>query len=496
MSPILGTVRPAGIGAGTAHSKSVVEVTLDRHYISKVYTSGSKVTGTVVIQPHQNVKYDEFEILFLGVAATRLDFVQQFTSHSWRPFLKLRMPIEDSHLPESNIFKAGERYTVPFNFVVPHQLTLGACNHTVVSPTVQQQHVRMPPSVGCWESDDMAPEMAQIRYSVQAHALRKIAGEEKPHNVLEGERIIKVLPASPEDAPLDISGRDELYKLSKAKTIRKSLFSPKTGKLSADTAQPGAVMLSADGRDASSSTARINLQFVPDSAETAPPKINSVTAKLQTITYFSGGTVDHLPNYGGRGTYHATPALSYSTTSSLSQKASPESIKWRQENVSAMRRDSGYSSFGDEDAIQSDSSAGATEARRSGKPKTTKKSCPIRHTSSLDINFSLPSSKKKFFLPSFHNCLISRVYVLQLTLSIGPTNTTMTLALPLQIGVDTVHEPLGGELPSFETVMALAEEEEADVFFHPRTVPFPPGLDHHSILPGYEETNRRAIPVA
>lgn len=91
--------------------------------------------------------FDDFDI-FTGISATRLDFVQQYPSHSFRPFMKLRMPIAPTALPELKLFKGGKTYMVPFNFVVPHQLTLGSCTHHCTIPAVLEKHLRLPPTVG------------------------------------------------------------------------------------------------------------------------------------------------------------------------------------------------------------------------------------------------------------------------------------------------------------------------------------------------------------
>ncbi|KAK0388591.1 hypothetical protein NLU13_4834 [Sarocladium strictum] len=498
MATLLGaSTRPLGAaGANVAH-KSALAIKLDGHYSSKVYTSGSKVTGQVEVLSQHDVQYDDFEIIFTGVSSTRLDFVQQYTCNSWRPFMKLRMPLEEDQLPRNNIFRAGQRYIIPFHFVVPHQLTIGACSHNVSNPDVQQQHLRMPPSVGCWEYDDMAPDMAEIQYAVKVRALRRVQGPEEPLKLMAADHVLKVLPASPEEAPIDVSFRDEAYKLAKSKTIRKSLFSSKSGKLSADTAQPAAVMLSADGHTASGSSARVNLQFVPDSTDTAPPKINSVSAKLQVTTFFSGGAVDHLPNLGSRTSHRGTPSLSYSNNVCLTNNKSVDTVSWKREEVPQLiRRDSGYSSYADNssDSDNVDSRSSSRDPSRS-KDKSAKKSSPVRHTATIDVPVNPPTNGKKIWLPTFHNCLISRTYALQLTLSVGPTNTTLNLVMPLQIGVETIHDPQGGELPSFETAIAEAEAEEANAFFQPRVMQIPQ-MPQQSVLPGYESLGRQSVAVA
>ncbi|KAM4064652.1 arrestin [Hirsutella rhossiliensis] len=475
-----------------AQQKPTIDIHIDRHFNSKVYTSGATISGRAVVCPQRDTPFDDFDIIFTGIAATRLDFVQQYPSHSFRPFMKLRMPIPPSALPESNVFEAGKTYMIPFNFVVPHQLTLGACTHHCISPAVREQHLRMPPTVGFWEADDQAPEMAQIEYSVKARAYRKTGAANAPTKFMEGYHMVKVLPALPEDAPLDITFRDERYSLSKSKTIRKNLFSAKAGKLTATASQPDAVMLSADGHGASTATARVTLEFAPSSVDNPPPKITSVSGKLTSATFFGAAPTDLLPNLGSRSVYTANPSLSYTTTSVLFSQSIGK-MAWQQRNTFG-RRDSGYSSLGvEEEASETDCDG---RGRAGGKSKGSKK-CPIQHTALLEIPFSIPKTNRKLFLPTFHSCLISRTYTLYLNLSVGPGNTAITLAVPLQIGVETIHQPqFNGGLPSFESATAEDEEAEIDAHLQPRLLRIPDRPEqNNAMLPGYEEFSRRAIAV-
>lgn len=471
------------------HTKPSIEIRVDRHFNSKVYTSGSTISGTATVKTQRDARFDDFDIIFTGIAATRLDFVQQYPSHSFRPFMKLRMPIDRSALPEDNIFLANQEYAVPFTFIVPHQLTIGACNHHCSIPAVREQHLRLPPTVGFWEGDDMAPEMAQIEYSIKARAYRKtVEAGEPPSKIMEGYHMLKVLPSLPEDAPLDITYRDERYNLSKAKTIRKNIFSAKAGKLTATASQPSAVMLSSDGRDSTSSSVRIALEFAPTGADVAPPKINSISGKITAATFFGAAPTDLLPNLGSRATYTANPSLSYTATNNLFNNKPSEKLQWQMRNVSG-RRDSGYSSLGaDEDASETDNS--------DDQRKASSKKCPLRHSTTLEIPFNIPQSNRKIFLPTFHSCLISRTYTLHLSLSVGPTNTAMTLAIPLQIGVDTIYEPQDGALPSFESVIAEDEQAEANAHLEPRMMRIPDFVPAHDMLPGYEDFSRRTVRVA
>ncbi|KAG6031694.1 hypothetical protein E4U41_007475 [Claviceps citrina] len=464
-----------------------ITITIGGHFNSKVYTSGSTISGHAVVQTPKDTLFDDFDIDFFGVAATRLDFVQQYPAHSIRPFMKLRMPIDRSALPGNRVLIAGKTYSIPFTFVVPHQLTIGACNHDCSSPAVKDHHLRLPPTVGSWEADDLAPEMAQVEYSIKARAYRRAPGAgQVPRKILEGHHIVKVLPSFPEDAPLDITFTDERYTMSKTKPIRKNLFSAKAGNLTVSANQPSAIMLSADGHKASGSVARISFEFAPSSADCRPPRINAVAGKVTSSTFFGAAPTDWLPNLGSRSIYAPNPSLSYNATTNLFHTKTVERLEWQTPNVSG-RRDSGYSSLGvaDEDQSEADCACAA---------KNSSKTRPIRQNAVVEIPFNIPLSNRKMFLPTFHSCLISRTYTLHLHLSVGPTNTTMSLAIPLQIGVETLYEPHHGHLPSFESVMAEYQQMDGDSVLHRHILQLPELAEHsNDMLPGYDETSRRTI---
>ncbi|KAK7432640.1 hypothetical protein QQZ08_000848 [Neonectria magnoliae] len=463
-------------------AKTGIDVQIDNHWSSKAYTSGSTINGHVIVNSHRDVPFDDLEILFTGTAYTRVDFVNQYATYAARPFMKLRMPIRAADFPNPRVFQAGRTYTIPFHFVVPHQLTLSACTHHVENSAVRDAHLRLPPTMGLWENNDQSPEMANIEYSIRAAVFRDTADEGRIMS-LENFHLLKVLPSLPEDAPLDISSKDERYHISKTKTIRKNLFSAKQGKLSATAVQPSAIMLSADALRASESLMTINLDFDPASPDAVPPKINSVTAKLQATTFFSNAPMSHLPNMGARIKYETNPCLTYSTSTTLPVSAL-DTQPWELESL-IQRRDSGYSSsaWPEEEASDSDGS------RRHRNKKSVKS--PDRLVSALNIPFTLPMGKNKFFLPTFHSCISGRAYFIHLAISVGPMNTNINLSVPLQIGVENIYDLPQGDLPSFESAMAESEQEAADFHLNPRLMQFPSAqFQETSTLPGYHELQR------
>ncbi|KAF4965352.1 hypothetical protein FZEAL_10770 [Fusarium zealandicum] len=472
-------------------AKSALDIKIDQHFSSKAYTSGSAIAGHVIINAQRDVAFDDFEVLFTGTAYTRVDFVNQYASATYasRPFMKLRMPLGASDLPSSRVFQAGCTYTIPFHFVVPHQLTLSACNHAVENEAVRDHHLQLPPTMGFWEHNDQSPDMAHIEYGVRALATKDTAEEGRTMPV-EGFHMVKVLPSLPEDAPLDICSKDERYNLSKTKTIRKSLFSIKQGKLTTTASQPSAIMLSANFLNASQTNLKVNFEFAAGSEDVTPPKVNSVNAKLHSTTFFSSAPMSHLPNLGARIKSQSSPSLTYSTTTPI--PVHPDThIVWENE-APPSRRDSGYSSgaWHDEEGSESDASQGRRHKESS---KNT-----VRRHATLDIPFSLPKTGNKVFLPTFYSCISARTYIVYLTLSIGPMNTNINLAVPVQVAVENTYDPASDdELPSFDAAIAQAEGSDADQFLLPRLMQVPSErYQGNSVLPIYEDRRRRQVAAA
>ncbi|KAI1132316.1 arrestin [Nemania abortiva] len=461
-----------------------MDIHIDNHYQSKIYTTSSTVSGHVKVSAPHDVHFDKVQILLLGTSRTRIDAVSipQATSHT---FLKLTMPVPDSYYPEPRRFEAGTTYTIPFHFVIPQHLTLNACNHQIPNDALREQHLRLPPSFGDWEKDDFTPHMSRITYCVRARIYHENT-DDKGAKTTEVSHNIKVIPMVAEDAPLSITKQDKMYVMSKTKRLRKSILSSKLGKLTVSANQPAAAMISTDGHCITPTTAQLDLVFEPTSNESQPPKIVGVTSKITAVSYYSAGGINQYPNlrdwarsFGGdgRGAY----------TSSVPLPATPvENAAWHQHLTAQARRDSGYDSGAHSESDHSpngrqDSSSGHDSRTRNGK------GAPYYYAAKVQVPVQLPASKKQF-VPTFHSCICSRVYVLWMTVTLSAlvgTSSTVTLGVPLQVGAG----PRGGArvdstgLPTFEAAMEDAALE-VDAYLQPRTLSVP-DIQFCSELPGY-----------
>ncbi len=581
--------------------KPAIDIHIDNHYQAKVYTSGSAISGHVSISPPRDVRFDSVQILLLGTTKTRIDGVSvpQATCHT---FLKLVMPVAESCYPAPRVFEAagaaGAAYSVPFYFVVPDHLTINACSHRVANDAVRAYHLRPPPTVGSWDRDDLAPDMARVEYAIKARVLRDEAaadGAGAVVRVLEASREVRVLPAHAAEPPLSIAPGDRLYAASRSKAVRRTILSARQGRVTASAAQPRAAMLGPDGRypavaagagagaGADTTSARLDLRFEPAPGgargDAPPPRVSAVSAKITAVTYYSASGVRCLPNLGdwGRSFGCEGGSGSYSSTTSLpSSSLTAPQVVWKKQlqqqqqqhqehsSVAQARRDSGYGSDdgpsdsdrplvggggGDADEKTRERSitstttitTAKTQAKRKTKERKSSSSSSSKtgvpapvyyYTASLQVPVRLPTEKKTF-LPTFHSCIASRVYVLWLTVSLScgggtGSGSSLTLGVPLQVGVESAKSLLDPPLPpplslslslspspppSFETAI---EEAEADAFLRPRILSVPDvqfarsssgggsgggggGYDVMGGLPGYADLvaarTRRSVPA-
>ncbi|KAF4978327.1 hypothetical protein FZEAL_5267 [Fusarium zealandicum] len=365
--------------------RAEIKVSIDGHFNSKIYTTNSEISGEVVISPLRSMQFHHVDIALAGTAHTRRDGpdITHTTTHR---FLRLEMPVDDSEYPSSHVFEAGRTYTLPFVFNVPAHLTSQACTHRVSSDDIWERHMSLPPTVGGWEKDDMAPEMARIEYSIKAHVLK--ASKRGFVVAAESSHPVNVIPATSEEPPLNITGEDKLYALKKSRDVRKNMFSSVQGRISAVAAQPSAIRLGKEGHDASHTSIPISLTFEPTSADVVPPQFTSASLKIQGYTWFRDQPMQELPNLGTRAGSFAYPA------SVALPKVKP-SVQWTQ-NVDM-----------------------ATDK------------APIFHTATVEVPLRLPADK--MFVPTFHACIVSRVYSVRVSLE-GDAKVDVTVPLQVVMG--------------------------------------------------------------
>jgi hypothetical protein len=446
-----------------------MDIVLDNHDEGKIYTTFDALSGRVEITAPQIARFDEIQITLEGAVKT---FVENLSPHTTRArttalhnFLKLTMPLRDTDYPQPRIAEAGQTYKFPFNFVVPNQLLPRACSHKCNTEHVHHAHLQLPPSMGCREvsgQDDLAPEMAKVQYSIKVKVLRN--GEDGKDVVLaEKLRKLHIVPAQAELPPMNIfTGNSESdYVLSKTKALRKGVFSGKLGKITVSAIQPSAIILPSPSSDATvpaTAMATLNLRFDPHDKSSQPPRLGGLTTKIKASTFYAARPAEYLPSHYTLTAHFETIRGVYDTSVALSSRC-VEAVSWTKHKAAPAytRRNSASSS-----SDSSDCSDHTSEAKPGSE----------YYSATVLVPITLPSSKT--WIPTFHSCIVSRTYTIDLNLSIhtpgnGVPASTVSLHLPIQIAADGNRN----ERTPMTAAEAAAELAGAEEFLRPRVIEVP-----------------------
>lgn len=347
----------------------------------------------------------------------------------------------------------------------------------------------LPPSMGDPELagfggallDDLAPEMSKITYGIKARITQVREADSAVLVLADKTRKIRVKPAYEEQPPLNIDPSDGEYRLRQEKAIKKGFFKGKLGTLTAQSAQPKALMIPGARTSDNcpiATRAKVLLRFDPADESHTPPRLGSLASKIKVSTYYASAPRHGVPTRSSLG-FDLTQGV-YQETISLSSLcvASAQWVKrTAAENPIAednlLRRDSGISDC---------SMVSANNAFNAGIPtgsKDYKGGC--FYTAQIVVPITLPTNKN--FLPTFHSCLISRVYALSLTLTAhapGVTDPSLHLKVPVQLaaeGSDTGNA--NARARRAESVAAT----DTDDIFTPRSVAPPTASARNNDLP-------------
>ncbi|KAL8729647.1 MAG: hypothetical protein Q9166_004596 [cf. Caloplaca sp. 2 TL-2023] len=449
------------------------------------YTSLDGIKGNVTVTAHVETKVDHIYITFEGLVKTYVERVGATSATNGRTegfqtFLRLVQPIEETAMPESGKVEAGKIYTFPFEFAVPEKLLPQSCNHKVDNDLVRQAHLQLPPTLGdpltaVWGKsmmDDMAPGMSIVSYSVRA---RITSGRDKTGKhviIAEENKKARVIPAVPEHPPLAVlHGKQDDYRLRKVKPIKKGTLQKKLGTLVMESAQPPALRLPPPRTENPcpvTTMATVKLRFDPASSDAQPPRLGSLATKLKVATFFGSDPVQEIPIRSGD--FHCSPNKGIYVESVPLSSRCVASATWKKHTAPSTPP---HQDFTVPDLCNLSVSNPTTPA-----PSDAYKEGRGFYTAHLLVPITLPgkadgNTTNKIFVPTFHNCLISRVYALDLSLSCHTPGTSVTdpvmhLKLPIQIS----SEPSADAQPNISEgeAEAIARREAADFAWHPRNV--------------------------
>ncbi|EPE24215.1 hypothetical protein GLAREA_08065 [Glarea lozoyensis ATCC 20868] len=467
-----------------------IEIDLKDHTEGRVYTTYDALSGNVKITAPQNARFDEVKITLEGTIRTYVDNLSPAASASTKTtaihrFLKLVMPVSESEYPQPRIAESGRTYTFPYNFVIPDRLLPRSCTHPNTADHVTEAHLQLPPSMGhralIGGQSDMAPEMSKVLYAIRVQVVKRREEDAREVVLVERNMPIRVIPAQAEAAPLIVGAEDDQFVLSKTKALKKGMFSGKLGKVTVSAAQPAAIILPAPSSSSSTpatTMATVQLRFDPHDSSAQPPRLGGLSTKITASTFFAVRPTSGIPTHRNAQSAFEIHRGVYDSTVSVSSRC-VESVQWTK-HPATIRRGSA-------------SSTSSSDFSDCSQPIVPKESAAY-YSAKILVPITLPSTK--VWIPTFHNCITSRLYVLDLSLSIhtpgaGVPASTVALHLPLQIGA-------AGNLssrPEMTAAEAAAELAEVDEFLRPRLIEMPREelignsvLAHHAtdLPPSYE----------
>lgn len=349
---------------------------------------------------------------FTGNVSTAVDGLHRVKHRdARRQFLLLRAPVDKSLFPASQVLEPGRLYKIPFTLVVPDRVSWG-CEHHTANEHVKQSHGMLPPSLG---STDMAPAGCEISYLVRATILRNSSKETKVRKEIASmKKRVRIIPIVEEEPPIHVSHHGKMYRDQTDTTVKMGPLhlGKKMGCLTMTSSQPAPIQLrSQDGKcEAANSSAMMHLRFDPVGHE-QPPQLQTVSSHLKVSTVFATIDMHDYPSTVPQLVYFPGARDIEITTVGLS-KQTVSSTQWVKHVTD----------------VESLSSS-TTWAADNG---------PMAfYTAEIEVPVALPQGKKAF-VPSFHSCLISRIYSLELSISYQSVSgrgwsATGDLSVPIQL---------------------------------------------------------------
>ncbi|KAI5296619.1 hypothetical protein KEM52_005570 [Ascosphaera acerosa] len=463
--------------ANTARKGLKIDIKLEDEKSVNSYTTLDAIKGAVLITADTKSTVDGVLISFEGSSRTSIEQPSVVVpsvgrSTAFHTFLRLVQPIKKSQFPEHGVFQRDETYTFPFTFVVPEHLLPQACAHEHSNARVHDAHTRLPPSLGDpivsgngrTLLNDLSPDTCHIQYVVRVQLLRNADKGDRQawvyHNGLHNRPVrviatankrIRVVPATDEEPPLMAETLAETeYCLQREKEIKKGALRGRSGHLVMAAAQPRAFKIKGiiKGETPPTTVVTVHLRFDPAEAKQRPPKLGMLYARLKANTFYSAIPWSGFPEKTfalrwdtKRGVHTETVPLTSMRVANAEWKVHEATVpasrfSTRHNTDANMVRPSMRRSYSAGSALSSETETSSIDSDtmeslvRSGVPSPSTKADPSLpyYTASIVVPLVI-SEKTKTFLPTFHSCLTSRTYVLDIGLSYHPVSKTSTTIL-------------------------------------------------------------------
>ena len=344
-------------------------------------------------------------------------------------------------LAYSEVLHPGTTYRILFLFVVPAQLPAQSCSHRCENFKVQDEHLQLPPSLSdeTGPSNQTMPAKVTIEYSINFRLYEELLKGKDGEQSRPTKRLLQlgslplyIVPTRKERAPEFVPGHgpeccqlgyDQLspspsshhyYKWQGTKPIRKYRgLGMRLGRLSASASQPPAIhLVRGDKQSATETIIKLDLEYANSeknhsASSIFPPNILA-DFTIESLTFFGCDEWHSFPEHVHPQYRHNNQGVN--VTKTASHKRDDLRVKWQWQ-------------------------------------REEEESTSHRYTASVEKRVSLPKPPAGVddialvHTPSFHSCLVSRIYLLKIKLccSVGSGSgklgsfSGLSLAVPLQI---------------------------------------------------------------
>lgn len=392
----------------------------------QTFSSLERFTGKLAIKALVDTRFDKLEIKLTGTSRTYGRRVvpqapSARTVTTAHRFLELTQPDLFLHVPENRSFKKGCIYKIPFEFAIPGHMLPITCRHVVASPRVHTCHTSMPPSFGDHELADVtdyAPKHVSVKYRVCAN-VQENSETGECIEIASGSEPIRFMPK--ERAREPDAGAWEPARLSQAEIPISKFWTKPSGTLAVTSTQLTPFVLKdfrkSVWRSELSGRVKINLVFWPANDAARPPARLDLRAILRTTTVSAVSPLTQFPSddpwFGPQIDSHDAPSI-------ILSPQLLENIEWVQ---------------GPHENAQLDKDCPPYEA-----PPAY--AMPHNMTSRLcysaQITVLLSATSTSLLVPTFHSCLITRAYNLDLRISLPGSAKSLGPAMRIGIPVEVM----------------------------------------------------------
>lgn len=412
------------------HGKGVnVAICVDNH--QDTYSTLDSIKGYVSVEAPRDTDFSDVEISLIGKSDVQVELPADSANLSnWarasQAFLELRQPDVRERYPKDLTLRANTVYNFPYNFVVPDRLLDNSCRHLVSNSAVHRAHSCLPPSLGGKTMsksvrESTSPRTIDIQYAIVA----KIRGKgvdvktQRPDLLVRTERTVSIHPTNPQRTNGTPISRSE-------RLLKKTFLEDHSGTLIMEAIQPGQLNLQPeDGLDGTTATVAVMLRFEPATNASQLPRLDRVDTTLDTFTYYGTKGFANFP--GDRHERLGEFERVHCRSMKLGSHAF-SGVKWSRCDDNGCAAAPSYMESLEPSIARDYWTTASGPAYKSKSPY---------YIARVLVHIQLP--RKHSLAPSFDTCLISRNYVLTISLCGRSCSCSTNLQLPLSIATRSLQ---------------------------------------------------------